>query len=142
VPAGAGDELPPSLPAVRLDQTAEVGDGVTASIASLDAIDAEAHGPGNIGGPALRVGIRLVNGTGAAISLDGVSINMTYGPDLTPASPVNDPSTSMFTGSLAPGDSAEAVTVFTVPRDSRDTVSVTVGYRPGAPLVVFTGTAP
>jgi hypothetical protein len=67
---------------------------------------------------------------------------MTYGPDLTPASPVNDPSTSMFMGSLPPGDSAEAVTVFTVPRDGRDTVSVTVGYRPGAPLVVFTGTAP
>jgi hypothetical protein len=136
------DGLPPRLPAVGLEKTAAVGDGVTARIVDLEAIDAQAQGPGNVAGPALRVTVRLDNGTGSDIDLAGVSVNLAYGPELTPASPVNDPSASSFDGQLPTGRSAEAASVFTVPRDTRDTVTITVGYRPGAPLVVFTGRAP
>ena len=139
-PGDAG-ALPPRLPAVGLDQQAAVGDGVSASLVALDAVQGTAHGPGNIAGPALRVTVRMVNGTSAPIELDGVSIELTYGRADAPASPLDDPSAAPFTGTLAPGGSAEGTYVFTVPEDQRQVVTVAVGYRAGAPFMVFTGSA-
>jgi hypothetical protein len=140
-PTGDPNALPPSLPAVPLDAVGDVGNGVSASIAGVEAIQGEAMGPGNIAGPALRVTVRITNGTSAATSLDGVAVNLAYGSDLTPASPLDDPSQRPFHGSLAPGDAGEGVYVFTVPEDSRDSITIDVGYEAGAPILVFTGSA-
>lgn len=141
VPTGPADpnQPPPALPAVALDATAAAGDGVTAHLASIDAVTGEAGSPGQIAGPALRVTVRITNGTDADISLEGVAVNLYYGPDNTPASPAQHPSAAPFTGSLPAGDEAEAVYVFSVPEDSRDHVTVEVGYQPGAPLMIFSG---
>lgn len=136
-----GADLPPALPAVPLDQTAAVGDGATAEVVSIDEIQGHAVGPGNVDGPALRIVVRLDNGTAEGILLDGVSVNLAYGPDRTPASPIDDSSRRPFTGVLSPGDSAEGTYVFTVPEGQRDQLSLEVGYRAGAPVLVFTGAA-
>jgi hypothetical protein len=136
-----GEDLPPALPAVPLDQTAAVGNGVTASVVSIDEIQGHAVGPGNVDGPALRITVRLDNGTSDGVLLDGVSVNLAYGPDRTPASLIDDSSRRPFTGILSPGDSAEGTYVFTVPADSRDQLSLEVGYQAGAPVLVFTGAA-
>ena len=138
-PAGDPAQLPPSLPAVPLQAQAAVGDGVTATLPSIEAIQGSATGPGNVSGPALRVTVRIENGTGAAVSLDGVAVNMYYGADLTPASPLEDRSQQPFSGSVAPGASADGVYVFTIPADARDAVTVEVGYRAGAPFMTWTG---
>jgi hypothetical protein len=130
---------PPSLPAVGLDATADAGDGVSARLVSIDAFQGEAGGPGQVAGPALRVTVRILNGSGADISLDGVAVNLAYGADNTPGSPIQDTSVSPFSGSLPAGDEAEAVYAFSVPEDSRDVVTVEVGYQPGAPLMIFSG---
>jgi hypothetical protein len=135
------DELPPSLPEVPLDAPAAVGNGIVAAIASVEAIDGTAVGPGNIAGPALRLTVRIDNGTGEAVSLDGVAVNLSYGPDRTPASPLDDPSRSPFSGMVGPGASGEGVYVFRVPDDVRDRITVEVGYQAGAPLLLFTGPA-
>jgi cytoskeletal protein RodZ len=132
---------PPVLPAVGLDETAAVGDGVTASIAALDAITGKATGPGNVDGPALRATVRITNGTAGPINLDTVSVAMAYGTYFAAASPLGDPSATEFAGDLAAGRSAEASFVFSVPENGRDLVSVTVGYRAGAPVLEFTGSA-
>ena len=134
-------ELPPSLPAVALDATAAVGDGVTGSLQSLDAVEGTATGPGNVAGPALRVTVRLENGTAGPVSLDGAVVTMAHGAAQTPASPLDDPSAAPLSGVLEPGDSAVGVYVFTVAEDAREAVTVSVGYRPGAPYLVFTGAA-
>ena len=97
-PTDAVDEPPPSRPAVALDETAEAGDGVTASITSVEAIDGTATGPGNIAGPALRVTVRVDNGTDEPVPLGGVSVDLASGEDLVPASPLGDPSAAPFTG--------------------------------------------
>ena len=133
--------LPPSLPAVALDATAAVGDGVTGSLQSLDAVEGTATGPGNVAGPALRVTVRLENGTAGPVSLDGAVVTMAHGAAQTPASPLDDPAAVPLSGVLEPGDSAVGVYVFTVADDARETVTVSVGYRPGAPYLVFTGAA-
>ncbi len=133
------DEPPPSLPEVPLDAPAEVGNGVVATIASVEAIDGTAVGPGNIAGPALRVTVRIDNGTAEAVSLDGVAVNLSHGEERTPASPLDDPSRAPFTGMVEPGETGEGVYVFSVPTDVRDLVTIEVGYQAGAPLLLFTG---
>ena len=122
-----GADLPPALPAVPLDQTAAAEDGVTATIIGLDAIDGTGSGVGNVDGPALRVTVRLDNGSTASLDLDQVSVDLTYGLDATPASPLDDPSVTYFGGALAPGESAVATSVFSVPAGARESVTVTVG---------------
>ncbi len=96
-------------------------------------------GPGNIAGPALRVTVRVENGTAEPVALGGVAVNLAYGPDRTPASPLDDPSQHPFATMVEPGQSAEGVYVFTVPADARDQVHIEVGYEAGAPLLQFTG---
>ena len=133
------DEPPPSLPEVPLDAPAAVGNGVVATIGSVEAIDGTAVGPGNIAGPALRVTVRIENGTPGALSLDGVAVNLSHGAERTPASPLDDPSQVPFVGTVEAGATAQGVYVFSVPAGVRDLVTVEVGYQAGAPLLLFTG---
>ncbi|WP_156036242.1 hypothetical protein [Blastococcus sp. URHD0036] len=133
------DEPPASLSEVSLDAPAAVGNGIVATITAIDAIDGTAVGPGNIAGPALRLTVRIENGTSEPVSLDGVAVNLYRGSDRTPASPLDDPSRVPFTGMVAPGESGEGVYVFTVPTQDRDLITVEVGYQAGAPLLLFTG---
>jgi hypothetical protein len=137
-PAAGPEEFPAALPAVDLDEAVPVED-VTLSVVRIEEIDGQATGPGDVAGPALRITLRLVNDGDAEVSLAGAAVNAYHGAELTPAPQLNDPSTSYFAGDLAPGEAAEAVYVFRVPPDQRDRVTVEVGYRPGAPLAVFTG---
>lgn len=132
------DEAPPTLPEVPLDAEGAVGD-VVVRLPAIEAIEGTAVGPGNITGPALRVTVRVENGTAEPVALGGVAVNLAYGPDRTPASPLDDPSRRPFATMVEPGESAEGVYVFTVPADQRDRVAIEVGYEAGAPLLLFTG---
>ena len=136
---GSVDELPPSLPQVGLTETAAVGDGVTVAVTSVERFEATGTGPGNVSGPALRITLRLTNGTAADVSLDAVTVNAAHGADVTPAPDVNDVSRAPFAGSVAPGASAEGTYTFSVPAGPLDPAVVEVGYRPGAPLVLLVG---
>jgi hypothetical protein len=140
-PTEGGDATPSALPEVALTAPAAAGNGVVATLPRIEAIEGEATGPGNVNGPALRVTVRIENGTGQPIALDGVATNLYYGADRTPAAPLDDASVQPFAGTLAAGSSAQAVYVFTVPTDVRDSVTVEVGYEAGAPLLLFTGPA-
>ena len=131
--------LPPALPAVALDGTAQVGDGVSATLPRIEEIQGSGTGPGNIAGPAIRVTVRIHNATGQPVSVNEVAVNMAYGADMTPASPLDDPSQTPLVGTVQPGETAEGIYVFSVPSDARDSVTVEVGYQAGAPLLYFTG---
>ena len=87
---------------VPIDAPAAVGNGIVAAIASVEPIDGTAVGPGNVAGPALRFTVRIDNGTGEAVSLDGVAVNLYYGADRTPASPLDDPSRVLLRHELLP----------------------------------------
>jgi hypothetical protein len=137
-PAADPAEFPPALPAADLDDEVPVEE-VTVSIARIEEIEGEATGPGDVAGPALRVTLRIVNETGADVPLDGVAVNGYYGADRTPAPPLNDSSSVPFAGVLPSGETSEGVYVLRVPPAQRDQVLLEVGYRPGAPLVLFTG---
>ena len=140
-PTEDASELPPSLTPVGFDEPAAVGNGITAEVVSLEAIEGTGQGPGNIAGPALRVTVRITNGTAAPVSLDGVAVDLAHGAELTPASPLEDPSTARFAGTVEPSASAVGVYVFSVPAGDRDLVNLSVGYQAGAPFLVFAGPA-
>lgn len=137
-PASDAAEFPPSLPVADLDEAVPVEE-VTVSIARIEEIEGQATGPGDVAGPALRVTIRIDNETGADVPLDGVAVNGYYGADRTPAPPLNDSSHVPFAGVLPSGETTEGVYVLRVPPDQRGQVTLEIGYRPGAPLVLFTG---
>ncbi|MDT0275714.1 hypothetical protein [Blastococcus goldschmidtiae] len=132
------DAPPPALEPVSFDSDAR-SVGIEGSLVRVEEIEGSAQGPGNINGPALRITVRLVNGTAEELPLSGVAINVFHGADRTPAPPLEDPSQSPFAGSLPPGDAAEGGYVFRVPADDRQEIRVEVAVRPGAPVLVFTG---
>jgi hypothetical protein len=136
-PVGA-DEPPPSLPAAPLDAPVDV-EQATVRLVSVEQVAAEARGRGSIAGPALRVTVRIENGTPALLTLDDVSVTLASGPDSAPASPVDDPSAAPFAGPLEVGAQGEGVYVFQVPEDQRGAVTVSVAVRPGAPVATFAG---
>jgi len=138
-PTEDASELPAGLAPVGFDQQAAAGNGVVADVVSLEAIEGSGRGPGQISGPALRVTVRITNGTTAPVSLDGVAVDLAHGVEQVPASPLDDPSVAVFAGMLQPSESAEGSYVFTVPAEDRELVTLSVGYQAGAPFMVFTG---
>jgi hypothetical protein len=141
-PTADADEGPPSLSPVALDQPAAVGNGITAEVVDLEAIDGSAVGPGNVAGPALRVTVRIANGTDAPVALGGVAVDLASGPELVPASPLGDASATPFSGTVEAGGTAEGVYVFSIAEADRAEITLSVGYQAGAPFLVFTGAAP
>lgn len=137
-PVAAAESIPTSLAPVPLGGSAS-SSGVSVSLPSVVAIKGQATGPGNIGGPAVRVTVRIHDDGSAPFSLDGVSVNLAYGSDLKPASPLDDPSAAPFHGTVRQGATAEGTYVFTVPADDRSAVTVEVQPAAGAPVALFTG---
>lgn len=138
VPTGTvpvADPIPP-------DEVGEFGTGVTAEIVTLEAVEGVAQLPGEISGPAVRVRVRLANGSDAVVNLSRVLVDVSYGPDRTPGLALGEPDAEPFIGELAAGDTAEGVYVFGVPLDARDQVQISVSYDVTAPILVFEGPAP
>jgi hypothetical protein len=144
-PGGQGTQATalPTLPPVELDQEADFGDGVTARVTGVRAVDAEASGAGEIGGPALAFTIELDNRTTEQLPLDTVTVLMVYGGADTPAIPIlGDPRARPFSGRLEPDAAKSGVYIFTVPEDGRDDVTLTVSHASLSPIVAFQGSAP
>lgn len=146
---GATDDADPAAPytpvtkdAVALDQPAAFDSGVTAELTTVESVAGEAQGPGEVAGPAVRVTVRLTNGTSAAVPLDSAVVNVYGGQDLAPAEPLTGPGGKPFSGSVAPGASVTGVYVFNVPADQRDRLQVTVSYDPTVTTVLFEGAGP
>jgi hypothetical protein len=133
--------LPEPLSPVALDQPVQQGDGVAARLVDIKAVTAQGHGRGETTGPALVVIVELTKTSGAPVSLDTVAVNMYLGDEGTPAHRLTADSGAPFGGTLAAGDSAQAVYAFSVPTDQRDVVTVTLSHSPNTGTAVFSGSA-
>jgi hypothetical protein len=128
---------------VDLEDEADFGDGVTARVTRVRAVDAKASGAGEISGPAVAFTIRLENGTAKRLRLDTVNVTMVYGEADTPAIPVvGDRRARPLSGVLKPDDARSGVYIFTVPEDMREDVTLTVSHASLSPIVAFRGSAP
>lgn len=138
--AGATNPSPGASPSIG--QAAPVVPGVTVSVGSLKAVQGEATRPGDIAAPSVQFAVTVVNATSAAIPLASAVVTVDYATTQTPASELSAPGGTTFPSDLAPGQTATAVYVFSVPLDQRDDVRITFDYSAGTPTVAFTGAVP
>ena len=129
----------PELAPVSPDQTADNGEGLTARIVKMAAVEGEAVQAGEIGGPAVQFTLELANDTDAVVDLGFIAVNAYIGEDQTPAGGLVRPGGAPFEGSLEPGKTAKGVYVYTIPENQRGDVTLTVDYRAGQPAFVFRG---
>ncbi|MCB0998324.1 MAG: hypothetical protein KDB40_03425 [Acidimicrobiales bacterium] len=143
---GNGDTVPvqtvDTQPPVSIDDVADAGTGMQFRLERLEAVQGEANGPGEIAGPAVRVTVVATNDSNAAVLVEGLVVDLVYGPDQTSAAPLSGPGVVRFAGEIAPRASQTGVYVFDVPVDQRAEVSVVVSYLASVSPVVFTGPAP
>lgn len=137
-----GPDGRPTATPVPLPSPAAPAEDVTARLSKLEAVVGETTIPGEVGGPAVRVTVEVVNGTDEALDLSGVVVNAYYGPDQVPAGPIGQPGGDPFTGTLAPGATATGVYLFSIPEDQRDQVRFEVDLTPESTVVIFEGAAP
>jgi len=122
----------------EVKQDVKTPSGLTANVVSVESYNATAKRAGEVSGPAVKVTLRLTNGTGGAFALSTATVNAYYGSSATPAAPVaGDGASKPFTGSLQPGAAATAVYVFSVPADDAAAVTLTLSDQAGSQLVVF-----
>ncbi len=133
----------PAAPPVPLERPA-TAEGVTVTLTALTAVQGQALGPGEVAGPALRVGLRITNGTTETLTVAAVVVALTTGVDAVPAPQLSGPGAAPFAGTLGSGATGTAAYVFEVPLHRRDRITVTVAVTPGSAPLVFTGavTAP
>ena len=92
--------------------------------------------PGEIGGPALAITIRLANSTGRAVRLDPV-VNVYFGRSRTPATTLSGPPTAPFPSVLPAHGSVQGVYTFTLSAAQRKNLLIELTYSPAAPVVQF-----
>lgn len=146
VPAPAGGNAGDTVAEVELTTNAAValtapgdfGDGVTVTLASVEQITTTAELPGEIAGPGAAVSVRIVNTGTDAIDLGSVVVDLQDAAG-TPALPMTTSPAAPFGGSLAAGDTASGVYVFTLPTGYVGPATISVSYTVDAPIVVFTG---
>jgi hypothetical protein len=124
--------------ATRPQQGAQVDGAVTASVASVRSVTAEAVGPGEIGGPAIAVTVEIVNDSADPIELNSVYVTLNDSTD-SPGIPTSGSPARPLSGALPAGARAQGVYVFTVAESLRDPVTVLVGYAAAAEVVSFVG---
>ncbi|MCC6497595.1 MAG: hypothetical protein IT193_15185 [Propionibacteriaceae bacterium] len=129
----------PSSVETGLDDDVETSPGVTASIERIEAVSGEARGPGEIAGPALRVTIKLTNGSDKAVRTELGLINVYYGKDRTPAGTLSGPGVTPFPAEIPAGGSGSGTSVFNVPTGQRGQIEVEFSYSTDVPVVLFSG---
>ena len=132
----------PELPPVPLTEQVAPVPGVVVSLSSLEAVQGEAQGPGEVAGPALRFTLTIRNDGAAPVSLMSTVVTVYSGPDQLPAVDLRGPGGSPLPDEVAPGATVTGVFIFTVPPEQRDQVKIGVDYTVGVPIVVFEGSAP
>lgn len=127
---------------VDLDETSTTGDGVTARLTSIEAVDSvKARGIGEVTGPGLVITVEVSNKTKSALVVGDLVVTLT-GSDASPGNPMTAKPAKPLAGSLAPGKSATGVYVFTLAESARRPVSVAVTVSGPQPVLVFRGNAP
>ncbi|WP_028050860.1 hypothetical protein [Cellulomonas sp. URHD0024] len=112
--------------------------GVQVAVDSAEPIKGEAHGPGEVAGPAFLIAVTVQNATGSPLSLDGVVVNV-YGTDGVAGSVLaSDPRGSPVHGDLASGARASGAYVLTRPGDADGSYVISVSLGADAQTVLVT----
>jgi hypothetical protein len=125
-------------PAIDLATAGDFGNGVTARITQITPIQATASLPGDLEGPAIAVTIEIDNTSPTPVGLTGAAVTLTDSAGNQAANSSGN-SAAPLAGMVVEGGKATGTYVFVVPPDARNPVTITVGYSPSSPTLVFAG---
>lgn len=123
---------------VALDKSAQAEEGVDVALTAVEAITADAQGPGEVSGPALAITVSIKNSTSSQVSLLNTAVTLTAS-DGSPGSSMTATPATQFPSAVAAGKTATAVVVFAVAKNKRDPVTIEVSVDPRMPTAVFRG---
>lgn len=129
---------PSTLPPVDVSATVWPRPDVAVAVRRLDSVDVDAHGPGEIAGPAARVDLAFTNSGKTDADLTPVRVSMLLGAGAAPAPPVES-ATSEIRGLLRAGEETTGSYAFSIPANYEGRVAVVVTYVPDAPQLLFEG---
>lgn len=120
---------------------AEVAPRVTVTVDSLEAIQGDGDGPGEVDGPSVRFTVRVSNGSDAELSLVGAVVNAYFGDAQTPGIQLSGSGSSPLPSSVAARADATGTYVFLLPAGAT-TTRVEVYSVPGAAVLDSTAPTP
>jgi cytoskeletal protein RodZ len=129
-------------PPVSIDEPADIVPGLQASIGSIEAVEGEASGPGEIAGPSIRFVVTITNSTASSSNLGNTVVTAYYGSDQTPAIELQKPGGSPLPAEVAAGATATGTYIFTIPAEERSNVRIIVDYSVDVAPLVFEGAVP
>ncbi|MGI9821982.1 hypothetical protein [Agromyces sp. Marseille-Q5079] len=135
-------DQPPAADPVPIAKTAEIAPSLTAKITGIEAVEGEAQGPGEVAAPSIRVTVEIDNATKEASDLGTAVVTAYYGSASTPAAELREPGGRAFPDTVAAGETADAVYVFSVPPEERDDVTILVDYSLEYAPLQFHGEVP
>ena len=127
----------PSKKPVRLNKSSRTGTGLTARLTTIKAIDAKAQLPGEVAGPALSLSVEVRNTGAKTVDLNAVVVTV-LDSDEAPGGEMSSAPAQPLKGKLRAGKTVRGVYVFTIDKNKRNPVTVTVSIS-DAPVLVFTG---
>lgn len=142
-PTASGEPTPgETAPPGAIDEPADIVPGLSASIGSIEAVDGEASGPGEIAGPSIRFVVTITNSTSSTSNLANTVVTAYYGPDQTPAIELQEPGGSPLPAEVGAGATATGTYIFTIPAEERSNVRIIVDYSVDVAPLVFEGAVP
>lgn len=128
---------------VPIDEPADPVQGAVVEVVELKSLTAGRDIPGETKGPAVEVTVRITNGGDEPIATAGSNVTLTYGGDeRIPGVALTGDQVTVWPDSIAPGKSADAVFLFSVPLAPEGDLRVIVDLLATAPDVVFVGPRP
>ena len=124
-----------------LGEPADLDNGVTVTITRVESVKGVGRGIGERSGPALRFTVSVNNDTAKALSLDLGLLNVYFGAEASPASPLSGPGARALPSSVKAGQTGTGTYVFGVPTNQRGKIRVDFTYTTAAPKAIFTGPA-
>ncbi len=126
-----------TLPAAAVTETADLGTGVSVEVLDVKPVTGTARGPGEVGGPAAAVTIRITNSSPAAVPLNEVEITAQDNAG-TPAGTLSGDPAAPLTGQLAAGQTANGVYVFSLGASHQNPLKLSISYAAGSPVALYT----
>jgi hypothetical protein len=117
----------------------DFGNGVSARLTKIQAINVQTVLPGEFSGPAVAVTLDVTNGSSRSINLDTVIVDLVYGDLFLSAPQVTEGNRKHLSGDLAAGHTTSGDYVFTLAPAERNHVQVRIRYAAEVPTAVFTG---
>ena len=138
MPPKAQKTNPPTKKLTKAKST--VAPRLTAELISLKTQYVKSQYPGELSGNAVVLGLRLTNGTSKTVDLGNVVVNVTQA-NGNPASQITSSPAKALPTTAKSGATANGVFVFTVPKNQRNPITVSVTLSADTTVAVFKGKA-